>query len=281
MIEDARSLIFDLDGTLYEDTDHFEFYAHLLKQKLPADKQGLFQTDYEKVLQGLHPLTIGTAYDLRENVILTIDPYTNRAASVLNWEGEEWLDQQVQIKYPDPVEFDFEHIIAIGDGWWLPYSVAVHYGVSLEDCHKCYMQTKDYMVSDQFSLTHTHGLREALEEWKKDKTLILLTNSEEYDVQNLLSELGLKNMFHETITSAKKPALTLSHFKRILEGYNLLPEQAVSIGDNFMNEIAPALITDMKGILIQPTTVPYKHPNLQVVSTLREIIPQIKRSDSY
>ncbi|GGF15603.1 hypothetical protein GCM10010954_12810 [Halobacillus andaensis] len=283
MFDQVKCIIFDLDGTLYEDIHHFEYYANQLKEKLSYGKHEAFEEDYIKVLQGEHPLSIGKAYDLKTDAILTVDPYTNLVVAAKTWKGEPWTHVQVAHHYPEEVSFDFENIIAIGDGWWLPFSIAVHHGLSLKDCYESYVQTKDFMVSDQFALTKTRGLKRMLGKWKQDKTLILLTNSESYDVVKLLDELQLNNIFDEIIVSAQKPSLTKKHFTRILQEYELFPEEVVSVGDNFMNEIAPALILNMKALLIQTTPFTYKHPNLQVVSSLTEVIKMEsikKRSDS-
>ncbi|CCG44628.1 HAD superfamily hydrolase [Halobacillus halophilus DSM 2266] len=101
--------------------------------------------------------------------------------------------------------YDLEKRITLGDGWWLPFSIARHYGVSEEEVRECYGQTKEYMVSDQFSLTKTKGLRDALLKWRKEKRLVLITNSEAHDV---LNRIDLTDMFHERIPSAAKPLHT-------------------------------------------------------------------------
>ncbi|MGB8955149.1 MAG: hypothetical protein WCC10_07240, partial [Tumebacillaceae bacterium] len=52
-------IVYDLDGTLYEDTHHFDYYANELKKRLPEDKQAAFQADYEAARRDDHPLRIG------------------------------------------------------------------------------------------------------------------------------------------------------------------------------------------------------------------------------
>jgi FMN phosphatase YigB (HAD superfamily) len=52
-------IIYDLDGTLYEDTHHFDYYAKELKNRLSSDVQDAFQADYEAAVQDKHPLRIG------------------------------------------------------------------------------------------------------------------------------------------------------------------------------------------------------------------------------
>ncbi|MDF0727383.1 hypothetical protein PY093_11865 [Cytobacillus sp. S13-E01] len=44
----TRVIVFDLDGTLYEDTHHFDYYALRLQEMLPEENRVLFWNDYEK-----------------------------------------------------------------------------------------------------------------------------------------------------------------------------------------------------------------------------------------
>ncbi|MFD1017835.1 HAD family hydrolase [Thalassobacillus hwangdonensis] len=271
-LNEAPCLIFDLDGTLYEDTDHFDYYAAQLKEKLPADKKAEFEADYHSILNGAHPLTIGKAYDIEHDAILTLDPFTNKVTEAHTWEGEMWNQTQIEKAYPEALSYDFERMIAIGDGWWLPFSAAVHHGLHMKDTYHCYVKTKEYMVSEEFQLTQTPGLKDWLTKWKEEKHLILMTNSEAYDVENLLRELELEGLFHEVITSAQKPSMTDNHFDRVLKELPYKPEEIISIGDNFINEVAPALQKGMHAIFIQPRPVTIEHERLHVVKSLQELL---------
>ncbi len=57
-------------------------------------------------------------------------------------------------------------------------------------------------------------------------------------------------MFHEVITSARKPQYTKQRFEEIIARYNTSPEKTLSIGDNYLNEIIPAQTLGMKSIYI-------------------------------
>lgn len=137
IFQQAELIIFDLDGTLYEDTVHFDYYAQQLKLELSK-------------------------------------------------------------------------MIAIGDGWWLPNVCARHYGVM--ETHTSYERTKEYMATDQFTLTKIPHLRSSLLHLKTKKITVLLTNSQDDDVARLLHLLDLEGTFDDIITVAKKPLHTLNHF---------------------------------------------------------------------
>lgn len=271
MIGQANCLIFDLDGTLYEDNEHFNYYAELLRDHVSEKDKCNYSEDYTAIVDGKHFLSIGKVYDMEQDTIITVDPFTNQVEKVTSWYGDLWTQQDIEHVYPSTLNYDFDRMIAIGDGWWLPFAVAMHYGVNLEDARKCYVKTKDYMSTDDFIMTKTKGLKSALKRWKEEKLLVLVTNSEEYDAQNILERIELKGVFHETIPSAWKPQHTQKHFSLLVEKYGLNANEVVSIGDNFLNEIAPALKMGMNAVLVQPGSINFEHPNLKVVSSLEDI----------
>lgn len=270
-LNDCDLIIFDLDGTLYEDTDHFDYYAEQLKQYVAPEKQATFLKDYQLMKNGEHPVSIGKAYDVNHDVALTLDPLTLAVTDVHNWDGTNWSLEKVKETYPDTISFDFESVIAIGDGWWLPFSSARHHGVTGEQTYKAYTATKDFMVTDQFQLTKTPGLKEGLKKLKNEKYIVLVTNSEEDDVKRLLQELDLEGLFHEVITSAQKPVQTSKIFKDVIDKYQVSAEKVISVGDNFINEIAPALLAGMKAVYIQPQGINYEHENLEVIHSLEDV----------
>lgn len=262
-LEAAKLVIFDLDGTLYEDTDHFDYYADLMKEKLPEEEQQKFQHDYEAMKAGNHVVKIGKAYDVERDYVLTLDPINLEVTEVHDWNGNV-----VQYSYQQPLTFNFENMIAIGDGWWLPFVTAKHYGV--EDTYTSYNQTKEYMVTDQFQLTKTPGLKQGLLELKETKKIVLCTNSDLDDVGRLLKELELDTVFEHILTSSMKPTKTEEHFKKLLAQYEVEPHEAVSIGDNFINEIAPALKLGMKAVYIHSASNE-RDENLFTIPTLANV----------
>lgn len=271
MIDQATCLIFDLDGTLYEDVDHFHYYANLLKKKVGKGGQLHFEEDYQAVLNGEHLLTIGKVYDIEKDTIITVDPFTNKIKKVTSWYGDLWREEEIKEQYPAPLQYDFARMIAIGDGWWLPFAVAMHYGVGVMEARECYIQTKNYMSTDAFVMSKTNGLKQALKQWREEKLLVLMTNSEKDDVESILDRIDLKGMFHDAISSAMKPQKTEEHFRGILRKYELDPSEVVSVGDNFLNEIAPALNMGMKAIFVQPGYVEIDYEGLEVVQSLEDI----------
>ncbi len=269
-LEDAKLVIFDLDGTLYEDTDHFDYYAELLKEELRTEEEKKhFQIDYEAMKAGNHIVKIGKAYDAQRDNILTLDPMTLQVTEVHNWDGQLIHQSEVGTLYKEPLVFNFETMIAIGDGWWLPLVTALHYGI--KDTFTSYNKTKEYMVTENFELTKTPGLKQGLLNLKKTKQIVLCTNSDLDDVIRLLKELDLEGIFDYILPSSMKPTKTAELFQSLFNKFNIAPQESVSIGDNFINEIAPALKLGMKAVYIQSESREQDNPNVFVVPTLANV----------
>lgn len=259
--------IFDLDGTIYEGTDHFDYYAKRLMKDVAPEKQDLFWDDYEKMKAGRHVVSLGKAYDVKNDLAVTIDPMTLTVVEAHYWNGEKVEDAEA-LYGNEQVTFDFENFVAIGDGWWLPFASAKHHGV--DNCQPRYLETKKYMVSDDFTLEAIPGLREFLLELQKTDNIALMTNSDKEDVLRLLNELHLTGVFSHIISSARKPAYTKRIFEELQGLYDLPMERMISIGDNFINEIAPALLLGMKAVYISEHPHQTEHKNLQQVNRLSD-----------
>ncbi|KHF38393.1 HAD family hydrolase [Halalkalibacter okhensis] len=266
MLTTYKLIIFDLDGTLYEGTDHFDYYAEQLKVGVKLEEQDQFTSEYEKMKKGDHIVQIGKAYDVKRDLVLTVDPMTLMVSNAHRWDGAQLSENDIKTLYPHTLEFNFNDMIAIGDGWWLPFVTAKHYGV--EDCYPSYLATKEYMVTDQFTLEKLEGLKDGLNELKKQTNIVLVTNSDREDVGRLLHELDLQDVFEHIVTSAKKPAQTTPIFQELLKQYKVEAKDTASVGDNFINEIAPALLLGMQGIYINPHGFEMDHQSLKVIPSI-------------
>ncbi|WP_257009884.1 HAD family hydrolase [Evansella halocellulosilytica] len=266
--------IFDLDGTLYEGTDHFDYYAKRLLTDVIAEKQDDYWNDYDKMKKGNHPVKIGKAYDVQRDLAVTVDPMTLTVVEAHDWDANP-IENIGELYGKDQIKFDFENIVAIGDGWWLPFACAKHYGV--KDCYRRYLETKEYMVSDEFQLDQIPGLREFLLELRKSSPTVLMTNSDREDVGRLLKELNLDHVFEHIITSAQKPTFTDGLFGELQKQYEVDMGEIVSIGDNFINEIAPALLKGMKAVYISEHPHQAEHERLTHVNRITDWIEAMKK----
>ncbi|MGM8216337.1 HAD family hydrolase [Bacillaceae bacterium W0354] len=271
IFNDVDLIIFDMDGTLYEGREHFKLHVNNLLEKLPSDKQKQFMDIYNRVLEGHHPLQIGKIYDGARDLFWSWDPFEEKLIEARNWD-----DEVVQVEdaptHMAAQDFDFVNWVPVGDGWWPPYAIARHFGLNVAEIQESYNLTKVQMAEQDGYLQQTPGLKEYLKELKADKKLIVCTNSDEEDAKRLLKFLEIDDCFDELIPSALKPVMTKKYFQEVLESYQVDASRAVSVGDNYMNEIAPALQLGMYAVwLTDVTEKPVDDERLILTETLAQV----------
>lgn len=249
-MEHIKTIVFDLDGTLYEDTHHFQYYADLLKAKLPFEKQTLFEEDYIAVGEGTHTLKIGRVYDAKKDLILA--HHDGKVTNGWTWEGVEVPKEQLASHYPDSLTFDLFDMLSIGDLWWVPVSIAKHYGLSSEEAYAAFLQTREHMMTDDFILEPLKEFAQVLEKLHSKYTLVLMTNSPQTDSDVILKKLGFTSYFHDKIYEANKPVNTSDRLTYIAQEHQTPFNQMLSVGDNYINEILPAILMGCKTICIDP-----------------------------
>ncbi len=101
MLEDYKLVIFDLDGTLYEGTEHFDYYAKLLQEKVTPALRDEYLQEYEAMKAGKHLVSIGKIYDVARDLILTIDSLTFEVSAAYRWSGEKLSETETREFYLD------------------------------------------------------------------------------------------------------------------------------------------------------------------------------------
>jgi FMN phosphatase YigB (HAD superfamily) len=272
-----KVIVFDLDGTLYEDTHHFEYYAKQLQHKLPAEKHESFWKDYQSALDLKHALQIGRVYDVEHDLVLVHEH--NRVQEVYSWDGSPLTNVNISDLYPDPIVIEQLKMLSIGDLWWLPAAIAKHYGISAKRSKEAFLETRSYMMSSEFVMKPVNGFKEALWSLKeKGFKLALLTNSLEKDSEAILFKLGLEHLFDKKIFEGQKPTHTVERFNELKEHFQVEYSDIVSIGDNWINEILPAAELGCSTILIDPHEISTKSFANHVVRNTTALIPLLKSS---
>lgn len=263
--------MFDLDGTLYDDTHQFDFQANVLKEKLPSHKQSAFIQDYLAVKRGDHPLKVGRVYDVNNDLILVqMDGWVFEA---YNWDGTRLSEEEIRTLYEKPIILNFETMVHIGDPWWIPTSIAAHYGLNRDECYDAFLKTREYMMGPNFTLNPIEGLKEALELLRGEIQFVLLTNSHEQDGEMILQKIGLHDLFSLKIFDGMKPIKTVDHFQFIKNHFQVQFDEIVSIGDNWINEIRPVKPLGCYTVFIDPYQIGDDTFAHIVVDDLRKIIP--------
>ncbi|KMJ59944.1 hypothetical protein AB685_03595 [Bacillus sp. LL01] len=274
-MDKISTIVFDLDGTLYEDTHHFQYYADLLKNKLTGEKQDAFEKDYLAVGEGKHTLKIGRVYDAEQDLILAHNDGT--VTHGWTWAGQEVPQEKLASLYPEPLPFDLLNMLSIGDLWWVPVSIGKHYGLSSEEAYRAFLQTREHMMTDDFLLEPLVEFAEVLEKLHKKYTLILMTNSPQTDSDVILKKLGFTSYFHDKIYEANKPINTADRLTYISQQHYVPFTQMLSVGDNYINEILPAARLGCKTICIDPYGIFENSEATQTVAGLAELAVTLEK----
>jgi FMN phosphatase YigB (HAD superfamily) len=271
----VKVIVFDLDGTLYEETHHFEYYAAQVAKRLRKEDQHRFWEDYRAVLSGRHPLRIGSVYDAEKDLILFLQ--NGVVSRAYRWNGDKLAAAEVKTIYPGQVKIDLDRLFSIGDLWWVPSSIGRHYGLTNEETYAAFLETRKWMMGPDFAMNGVSGLAETLQKLKNNIVLILMTNSPEPDSEAILHKLKLADVFHHKIFQAGKPIKTASHLQTIRDRYHIQYEEMISIGDNLENDILPARRLGCRTIFIDAYRLA-KHGDADViVASLTECVSVLRR----
>jgi FMN phosphatase YigB (HAD superfamily) len=271
-----KVIVFDLDGTLYEDIHHFSFYAERLKVKLPTDKQEVFWTEYKLAEEGEHTPRIGRVYDaLKDLVLIQQDGLVKEA---FKWDGTPLSMEEVNQLYPEQITIDLETMLSIGDLWWIPACVAFHHGLSGEDGHQAFLETRNYMMTPEFKMNKIKDFSETLQDLKNHGIkLVLLTNSPEPDSEVILTKLDLQTVFDKKIFNGEKPTLTTKRFEEVAHEFNVKYNEILSVGDNWINEILPAQKLGCSTILIDAHQISHEESADIIVESMTQAIPFLRK----
>lgn len=271
----TKVIVFDLDGTLYEDTHHFDYYAERLKDKLSSDVQSIFEKEYTLAKEDQHALTLGRVYDVDRDLILV--QLNSLVQEAYTWEGEALSEEKVRDFYPDPIVMDYVHFINVGDLWWVPVSIAIHYGLSSEKAQTAFLETREFMMGPDYSMQQIPGLKELCAALNPKIKLVLLTNSPEPDSEVLLQKLELNKLFDLKLFNGKKPVKTLDLFAKVKETFDVEYEEILSVGDNWLNEILPVQSLGCSTIYIDNHHLGTPDSADIVVGSMKDVIPYLKR----
>ncbi|GIN63541.1 hypothetical protein J27TS8_35340 [Robertmurraya siralis] len=274
-VSKVKVLVFDLDGTVYEDTHHFDYQTKRLKERLPIDKQHLFEKDVAAVKHNEHPIKIGRVYDAINDLILVqID---NIVQDAYDWQGQKLSSREMKNLYREPIEINSEAMLSIGDPWWISTAIAGHYGLSSKECYAAFLETRTYMMGPEFTMKPITGFKDVLSDIHKNVKLVLLTNSPQPDSEAILAKIGLDQVFDMKIFNGEKPTRTIERFEKIKNQFSVEFDEIVSVGDNWINEIRPVRTLGCGTIFIDPHGVGDPTSADFVCTNMREAIPFLRK----
>lgn len=268
----VRAVVYDLDGTLYEDSRPFEAYAEQLSRRLPPDRREAFRRDWEASRAGRHPLRAGTWYDPARDWVLYLDG--SAVAEAYTMQGrpvprDAWPHADAR-----PLQ-----LVPVGDPWWIAFCLALHHGCSVEAAREAYAATRAWMASPAFDPEPVPGLREAvLLLRQRGMYQVMATNSPKPDSVALLERLGLAGLFDECLYEAGKPQGLEALVRRLCRERGLPPGEVLAVGDNLLNDVVPAVRLGCRAVWLDRYGAGRGVEGAVRVTTSAELVSALRRA---
>lgn len=263
-MENIKTVVFDLDGTIYQNNHFHPDYIHFLLE-------GSNKVSWEEDL-------ICLIDDIFAGKRLVMNAYY--AASPI---GAERFDDYVaaleQALIPN-LTFDESvlrtDVIFLGDAWAVVALIGCTLGL-LNDGrgNEVYKKTREKMSADGM-----HGnlhLKEAILKLGKHYETVLLTNSYEQTALDFLAQLDFSGVFSKIVYSAHKPFGLVENLTRFCPQLSEHPETFLSIGDHAFNDLMPLQKLGCKTIWINPFENVHEAKSDLTVHTLDELAECLER----
>lgn len=292
-----RALVCDLDGTLYEPGEEFDFFARQVRDAIPPARRGAYWAEWQLGREGRHPLRVGRVYDVQRDWAVRLEGGVaaeafDLAASILHpWPAATWRrvpEAELRRAYPTPgaAAADGRRRLAVGDPWRLVPCLGLRHGAPLERIAAAYHETRRYMASDACRVEPVPGLRELLSRWRAQGVrLVLATDTPPETAAPFLESLGLADLFDECVFGAQKPEGLERLLDRLIGRLGGDAGSVASVGDNWTLDIEPALrrgcpavFVDRYGVMAPGTHGGSASPPLIVVRSARDWVERMARA---
>ena len=238
-MESIKTIIFDLDGTIYQNnTFHRDYIRFLLDGSEKRNWEAPLVSYIDGIFCGRH-LSMNTSYCSEIISADTPEAYFSlleKAALPQSGSKNTGAD---------------ENSIYLGDAWAVVTLIGKTLGL-LEGNRSdtVYQKTRGKMSTDGM-----HGnmrLRDAIAQLSKHYTTVLLTNSYRETAEDFLNQLGFNGVFQKMVFSARKPWGMVENLRKCCPELDTHPQTFLSIGDNAFNDLMPLQQLGCKVLWVNP-----------------------------
>ncbi len=226
MIQNIKTVVFDLDGTIYQNLEFYKDYLHFLTQDTKySDWEGELVQFTRRVFDG---------EILEMNRFYRVAPLAPRTAGELFTKLGEQLCET--LAYSQALER--QDIIYLGDAWALVTFIGKSLGL-LEGgrADSVYRRTRTQMERDRMS--GNERLKQAISKLCERRRVLLMSNSYEQTAQEFLHQLGYDGLFPHLFCSANKPHGMIARLEEFDPNLFRAPETVLAIGDHAYNDLMP------------------------------------------
>lgn len=239
MDQNVKTVIFDLDGTIYQNVSFHRTYLHFLLEGTPWAKwkEG-FVGFVDDVFAGKN-LVMNRFYQIVPVKVTTPQEFF------------EVLEQCICPTISYQKALTRSDLIYLGDAWAVVVFVGEMLGLLADQRGDLlYRRVRSHM--EQQGMQGNQRLKEAIRQLASQCNVILMSNSYEATAQECLRQLGYAGIFPCLCSSAKKPAGMVSQLERIDPQIFAEPATVLSIGDHAYNDLMPIQEKGGRTVWINP-----------------------------
>lgn len=241
-MNDIKVVVFDLDGTLYQDYRFLGRYVqHLLKGTLSEQEiEEQVKTAYA-ILEGNHAVRLGYFYNRENGHAYAHDNFIPTTA---------YSFESLLIPEETGAISDDELFFFLGDPWCIAQMLADKYEVPISKRNEAFEAVRFEMLQQPYEIYGHAPLFDSIADLPIEKK-VLMTNTPGVTGPAFVEYLNIGSLFDAYLFDAKKPTGMQSIVKGFLdEGYK--PHEILSIGDNPFNDLAPVQQLGGRTCLISP-----------------------------
>lgn len=247
-----KTVIFDLDGTIYQNNEFHRDYIHfLLEGSDKTDWEDALVAYVDEVYRG-RGLVMNAFYDGREI------PAQSPA---------ELFRAMEAARLPDSAQ---DEGVYLGDAWAVVTFIGSVLGLLRGTrADEIYKKTRDKMSLD--GMRGNVRLRQAILALKQTHRTVLMTNSYRQTAEDFLRQLDFENVFDCIVFSAGKPWQAVENLKKSCPKITTEPETFLTVGDNAFNDLTPFRALGCKTLWVNPFTDIHEPKYDYSVKTLEEL----------
>ena len=238
-MKDIKIVVFDLDGTIYQNNHFHPDYMHFL----------LEGTAYESWEQSLVRFVDDVFAGRR---LVMNDYYCSAPMDVRSF--EEYTAALENARIPDltfETSVKRSDSIFLGDAWAVVALIGSTLGLIQNGRgDEVYKKTRNKMSED--GMEGNMRLKAAIQELGKHYETVLLTNSYEQTALDFLAQLNFSGVFTKIVYSAHKPFGLVENLTRFCPELTEHPEIFLTIGDHAFNDLMPLQRLGAKTLWINP-----------------------------
>ncbi|HKT45426.1 MAG TPA: HAD family hydrolase [Gaiellaceae bacterium] len=136
-----------------------------------------------------------------------------------------------------------------------------------------FARTRAFMLTDECKLEVPEGLPELLERSSGHARHVLMSNTPAFGVMPLLERLGVLGLFDEIVCHAQKPERFTARLGALARVHDVPHDSVLSVGDHFVNDIAPALALGCATAYVDPFHVGPAGRATYEASRIEDLLP--------